>query len=204
MVTDYRQLARGAVRIVALTLAVWLTMDSPAPAAGDASGAQSATNGRIRVGDIAPDFTLTTIDGETLCLGNCLGDKPVLVVFWSYFCFPCQKEIPGLQQVYEELGPDQLSVISVSLDGPSYENKLRPFLAENGITFPTAYDRLTEEFFEVAEKYGVVGTPTTFLLDARGRVRFIHLGRLDPEVLKGLVRSAKDQAFCSEIIRPVQ
>ncbi|MDF1556324.1 MAG: TlpA disulfide reductase family protein [Deferrisomatales bacterium] len=186
----------------ALALLGWmLTAASTAPRVAVA-GAPSPTNGRLRLGDIAPAFTLQTIDGESLCLGNCLGEKPTLVVFWSYFCFPCQKEIPEIQQVYQDLGQDQLSVISISLDGPAYEEKLRPFLAKNAITFPTVYDNLTAEFFEVAEKYGVVGTPTSFLLDAQGRVRFMHLGRLDPDTLKGLVRSAREQAFCSEITKP--
>ena len=193
---------RARVALPCALLLAWLfTMAAPA-AAGDAEGAPSPTNGRLRVGDIAPDFTLTSIDGAPLCLGNCLGDKPTLVVFWSYFCFPCQKEIPDLQKVYEELGAEQFAVMSISLDGPEYEDKLRPFLDKHGITFPTVYDNMTEEFFEVAEKYGVVGTPTSFLLDASGRVRFMHLGRLDADILKGLVRSAKDQAFCSEITKP--
>jgi hypothetical protein len=41
-----------------------------------------------------------------------------------------------------------------------------------------------------------------FLLDSLGRVRFIHLGRLDADTLKGLVRSAREQAFCAEITKP--
>jgi peroxiredoxin len=154
------------------------------------------------VGDIAPSFTLETIGGERLSFAQSPGDKPTLVVFWSYFCFPCQKEIPRLQQVYEELGPEQLKVIGINLDGPSFEGKVRPFLTENGITFPTVYDNLTEAFFEVAEKYGVVGTPTSFLMDAQRRVRFIQLGCLDKDILKGLIRSAQEQSYCAEITRP--
>ena len=180
----------------------WLATAAANPPRSLASDAPSATDGRLRVGDIAPNFTLPTLDGSTVRLADYLGNQPILLVFWSYFCFPCQKELPGMQAVYEELGPDQLSVLSISLDGPAYDEKVRPFLAKNGITFPTMYDNMTTEFFEIAEKYGVVGTPTLFLLDSLGRVRFIHLGRLDADTLKGLVRSAREQAFCAEITKP--
>lgn len=180
----------------------WLATATANPPQSLASDAPSATDGRLRVGDIAPNFTLQTLDGKTVCLADYLGNQPILLVFWSYFCFPCQKELPAMQALYEELGPKQLSMLSISLDGPSYDEKVRPFLAKNGITFPTMYDNMTAEFFEIAEKYGVVGTPTLFLLDSLGRVRFIHLGRLDGDTLKGLVRSAREQAFCAEITKP--
>ncbi len=164
-------------------------------------GAQPPTNGTVRVGDMAPDFELESLSGERLSLSERLDGKPVLIVFWSYFCFPCQKEVPDVEQVYRELGPDQLTVVGVSLDGPQYDQKVLPFLKSHDITFPVAYDRETEEFFETAEKYGVVGTPTSFVLDLQGRVRFIQLGRLDPDVLKGVIQSARDPSYCAEITK---
>ncbi len=186
-------------RRTALACALLLGFAGLLPAG--AAGAPSPTNGTVRVGDMAPDFSLRAMDGSTLCLTDCLGQKPILVIFWSYFCFPCQREMPVIQELYEELG-DDLGVISICLDGPEYDNKVLPFLKSKGITFPTAYDRQTEEFFEVAERYGVVGPPTSFLLDASGRVRFIHLGRLEREVLTGVVRSVRDPSYCAEILKP--
>lgn len=155
------------------------------------------------MGDLAPDFVLQSFDGKKMCLSDCLGsNKPVLLVFWSYFCFPCQKELPEVAELARELGPDQVTVLGISLDGPQYDEKILPFVAEKAITFPNGYDRETELFFEVAERYGVVGTPTTFVLDPQGRVRFIHLGRLEPEVLAGVLRGVRDPSFCAEITKP--
>lgn len=157
----------------------------------------------VRVGDLAPDFTLQAFDGRELALADHLGEKPLLVVFWSFFCFPCQRELPRLEELYQELGPGQLAVIGISLDGPQFDERVLPFIRQKGITFPNAYDRETEEFFEVAERYGVVGTPTSFLVDAQGRVRFVHLGRIDSDALKSLVRTAGEQTFCPEITKPI-
>lgn len=160
------------------------------------------SNGAVRVGDLAPDFQLPILQGGQFALQDHVGKVPTLVVFWSYFCFPCQREIPALEEIQAELTTDALTVVGINLDGPEYDGKVLPFLAEHGITFPNVYDRLTEEFFEVAEKYGVVGTPTAFLLGPEGRIRFIHLGRLEPKLLRGLVKNARDQAYCAEITRP--
>lgn len=173
---------------------------SAAPAAD--TGAPTAATGAVRVGDMAPDFALEFLDGRTLRLSEHLGNTPVLLIFWSYFCFPCQRELPELAELERELGPREVTVLGVSLDGPQFDEKIRPFLAAKAITFPNAYDRETETYFEVAERYGVVGTPTTFVLDPQGRIRFIHLGRLEASVAAGIVRGVRDPSFCAEILKP--
>ncbi len=151
---------------------------------------------------MAPDFTLETLEGSTVRLSELLGGQPVVLLFWSYFCFPCQKEVPDIDALYRELGAEKVRLIGISLDGPQYDGKVRPFLAEKGISFPNAYDRETEQFFEVAERYGVVGTPTLFVVDPQGRVRFIHLGRVEGPILSGIIDGARDQTFCPEIVKP--
>ena len=171
----------------------------PLPALGDAP---SPASGSVRVGDIAPGFRLHTFQGDPIDLAELVGKRPVLLFFWSFFCHPCQTEISAIEGLHREMGPSRLAIVGISLDGPRFDARIRPFMEQKGITFPNGYDRETGDFFEVADRYGVVGTPTSFLLDTQGRVRFIHLGRLDPEALKALVKSACDNAFCAEIAKP--
>jgi peroxiredoxin len=167
------------------------------------AGATKPTNdGSIRVGDKAPTFNLPDLDGKPLCLTDCLGDKPTILVFWSYFCFPCQSEMPILQKFYEETGKENLSLVAISLDSTDFSKFIDPFVTKHKLTFPILYDKETELFYDTAEKYGVVGTPTTFLLDGDGVIRFIHLGRLNESVLKGIVESAKSKSYCADIIKP--
>jgi peroxiredoxin len=168
----------------------------------ETSSPPPTTNGVVRVGDMAPHFTLTTLDGKQVGLADSVGKKPTVLVFWSYFCFPCQAEMPILQEYYSEMGTDKISIIAVSLDGHCYDNFVLPFVAENKLTFPIAYDRETKEFFEIAEKFGVVGTPTFFIIDDQGRIRFIQLGRLEKEILRGVVDGVKSKSFCAEIVKP--
>ncbi|GAB6063783.1 TlpA family protein disulfide reductase [Deferrisoma palaeochoriense] len=194
-----RETLRNAVQrllalLAVLAVALWGSPAHP--------GAPRPTDGTVRVGDMAPDFRLTTFDGAPLCLTDCLnGGKPVLLVFWSYFCFPCQKELPAIAELARSLG-DRVRVVGICLDGPQYDNKILPFIEANRITFPNGYDRQTQRFFEVAERYGVVGTPTLYLVDATGRIRFIHLGRIPTDVLEKVIESAQDPSFCAEILPP--
>jgi peroxiredoxin len=162
----------------------------------------STENSVVRVGDMAPDFTLRSFGGKDVHLSDHFGETPVLVIFWSFFCFPCQKEIPQIEELYRELTSARLAIIGVCLDGPEYDTRVLPFVEEKGITFPNAYDRQSQHFYEIAERYGVIGTPTSFLLDAHGRIRSIHLGRLDLAVLKSLVKNAAEHSFCAEITKP--
>ena len=186
----------GTATLAALVLAPGTGRAPPARAA------QPPTTGSVRVGDFAPEFTLKTFAGGSLKLADHLGKRPVLLVFWSFFCFPCQKEMPEIEEFARQLGPDSLTVIGICLDGPAYEERLLPFVRDKGITYPMVYDKETEEYFETAERYGVVGTPTLFLIDPQRRIRLIHLGRLDRDMLAGAVKAAREQSFCSEITKP--
>ena len=188
------------MRTRAITLCFLLVLWSGALAA--AGPARSPTDGTVRVGDMAPGFRLVAMDGTPFDLSERLGrGRPVLLVFWSYFCFPCQREMPLVAEMARELG-DRVDVLGICLDGPRYDDRVLPFLRKNRITFPNAYDRRNRTFFEVAERYGVLGTPTFFLLDEHGRVRFIHLGRLPTSALRQVVEAAGDAAFCPDITPP--
>jgi peroxiredoxin len=83
--------------------------------------------------------------------------------------------MPALQRVHEQLGPSGLTVVAVSVDAaPGMINAwgrpggdIREFMKEQGITFEVLWDPSGE--LETA--YGLLGLPTTFLIDRRGRIR---------------------------------
>lgn len=170
-------------------------------AAEEAASPPPISDGTVRVGDIAPDFELTTIDGKALRLKDMTGKKATIIVFWSFFCFPCQTEMPELQAFMDGVTGD-VTLAAIALDGPQYDKYVLPFVEEKNLKFPIAYDRENERFFDVAEKFGVIGTPTIFVLDDTKRIRFIHLGKIEKNVLAAIVDGVKTKSFCSDIVKP--
>jgi thiol-disulfide isomerase/thioredoxin len=67
-----------------------------------------------RAGFRAPDFTLTTLDGETVTLSDLRG-QPVLINFWATWCPPCRAEMPAIQAAYEQYAAQELVVLGVDM-----------------------------------------------------------------------------------------
>jgi peroxiredoxin len=140
----------------------------------------------LNPGDIAPNFSLPGLDGESMALYNLRG-RPVLVNFWATWCGPCRQEMPDFQMLWEERGPDGLLILAVNTTTTERSlSDVREFVAEMGLTFPILLDVANQ----ANQAYRVTTQPTTVLVDAEGRVvgRFnglVTLGQLLP-LLEGL------------------
>ncbi|MCB0063502.1 MAG: TlpA family protein disulfide reductase [Caldilineaceae bacterium] len=119
----------------------------------------------------APDFTLTTLDGEEFALSAQQG-TPIVLNFWATWCGPCQNEMPALQTASERFG-GRVQIVGVD-QGETAEVVAR-FAEEMGITFAMPID--TE--MAVGELYGVRAMPTTFFIDRNGVIRHIYLGEMN-------------------------
>jgi len=129
-------------------------------------------------GNVAPDFTLTKLDGQPVTLSNLRG-KPTLINFWATWCPPCRSELPTLQAAYQKYG-DQIGFIAVDVkeDAPT----VSAFVEQLGLTFPIAIDANGS----VSDSaYQVLGIPTTLFIDERGVVSKRHVGPLDEATLEG-------------------
>jgi len=121
------------------------------------------------VGRRAIDFTLPTFDGRRVTLSDLRG-KVVLLDFWASWCVPCRKELPYLDKMMKTYGRGDFLVVAVNID-----NELanaRKFMADYDITLESLWDAKKK----VVSAYDIATMPTTFLLDKRGRVRFVHQG----------------------------
>jgi thiol-disulfide isomerase/thioredoxin len=98
----------------------------------------------------------------------------VLVVnFWATWCEPCRDEMPSLQRLADKLAGKPFEVLAVNF-GESPE-KVAQFLGKEKVTLPVMLDTQKES----ARAWGVGGLPMTFLVDARGRVRYSVFGERD-------------------------
>ena len=108
------------------------------------------------------DFTLTDLDGKPWSLKEQRG-KVVVLNFWATWCPPCRKEMPDLEALYRQFKDQGLVILAISDES---ENKVRPFIAEQKVTYPILLDpgRKVNELFQIN------GIPKTFVYDRNGKL----------------------------------
>jgi cytochrome c biogenesis protein CcmG, thiol:disulfide interchange protein DsbE len=133
----------------------------------------------LDVGSRAPDYAALTLDGDTVELASFRGDV-VLLNIWATWCPPCVREMPALQRLHEELEPQGLRIIAVSVDAVAGAlgafgqpgGDVAEFRDDFGITFTVLHDPSGR----IQSLYQVNGLPTTYLIDRDGRIRRKVLG----------------------------
>ena len=88
----------------------------------------------IDVDNRAPNFDAVTIDGEETSL-EALRGQIVLVNFWGTWCGPCIREMPDLQEVYEQYSDDGFTILALATRGDTREDVIE-FREEHELTFP--------------------------------------------------------------------
>ena len=134
----------------------------------------------------APDFDLMDMDGNRHRLSDYRG-RVVIVNFWATWCPPCREEMPSMQRAWELLEPEGIVMLAVNV-GES-EDTIFQFTANYPVEFPLPMDRDSK----VIDSWPIMGLPTTFVVDPRGRLFYRAIGGRawdDPELLM-LVRALK-------------
>jgi peroxiredoxin len=135
-------------------------------------------------GDVvmAPDFTLPSLDGGTRSLADFRG-RPLILVFWRINCPSCEYQMPFLQAFYEKWSDDEVALVTVNVGEPPA--MVGEYVARHGLTFPVLLDTRQQ----VAQTYGIIGVPFTFLIDAEGIVRAYKVGPFQgSEAIEGAVK----------------
>lgn len=123
---------------------------------------------------LAPDFTLTSIDGTQLSLKSLRG-KFVVIDFWGSWCPWCIKGFPALKAYYEQHS-DRLEVLGV--DCNDTEEQWRAAVKEHSL--PWKQVRMEKGQEDVLRAYGVRGFPTKVIVSPEGKLLNTTVGE-DPE-----------------------
>ena len=116
------------------------------------------------VGGPAPEIALKDLQGQEVRLSDLRG-KVVLLNFWATWCKPCKEEMPAMQAAYDKLRDEGLVVLAVNeLEDVQ---RVAEHVRSHGHTFPVVMDHDNR----IANRYGVVGLPASFLIDRQGIVR---------------------------------
>jgi peroxiredoxin len=131
----------------------------------------------IKQGQPAPNFTLTSLEGQTVNLSDYAG-QVVMVNMWATWCPPCKAEMPDIHQYYQAHQADGFVVLAVNSQEDA--STVKTFIDATGFTFPV----LVDLGGTVMNLYNVRGLPTSVIVDRDGTIKYTHTGQISPDQLE--------------------
>jgi cytochrome c biogenesis protein CcmG, thiol:disulfide interchange protein DsbE len=131
----------------------------------NALAAEKAKEVGLSVGNVAPDFSLQTLNGKTVHLSDFRG-KPVIVNFWTTWCPPCKKEMPDMEKFYRNYH-SEVELLAVHLTSQDTRENVKSFVNEYQLSFPVVLD----EKKKALELYHIQTIPTSYIIDKDGVIR---------------------------------
>ncbi len=166
----------GSIAMVAILLIVALALANRVPETASTAPIDS----KIKVGDAAPDFTVSSTGGP-FTLSTSSG-RPTMLEVFATWCPHCQREAPIISRLAAEfkgrvnvVGVDG-SPYAIDESSPETQNDVVNWADKFGATYPVAYD----QNLDVAHKYLQGGFPTVVLIGTDGKVQSIRSGEMPP------------------------
>ncbi|HEX4740914.1 MAG TPA: TlpA disulfide reductase family protein [Caulobacteraceae bacterium] len=130
-----------------------------------------------KVGQPAPDFTVTTFGGRTVKLADLKGDV-IILNFWATWCAPCREELPLLEAYFRTYSKYGFQVLAVATEDSVPESKLRPLAQKLTIPFVK----------HLKGPYRDVGAvPTNYVIDRSGKIVYAKAAAFDLDSLNALI-----------------
>ncbi|MDT8862909.1 redoxin domain-containing protein [Alkalihalobacillus sp. MEB130] len=143
------------------------------------------SSSQIAVNQVAPNFTLQTIEGEHVALADFQG-KPVMLNFWATWCPPCRAELPDMERFYKNE-----EVVLLAINGTNTERSIddvKQFVSNMELSFPV----LADETGEISRLFQIGPMPTSIFINERGMITDIHIGAMNEEMMKRKLEAIKE------------
>ena len=180
-----RRLAVGLVAVLALSAC---STASSSIAAGAKNGGVGFVSGDGTIEKLAPASRTTsirvqgtTLEGAPLDTATYRG-KVVVINTWGSWCPPCNAEAPGLAKTWESVRGRGVQFVGVDLRESAASG--RAFQRKYAITYPSVGDGTS---IQLQLKGKAAATPSTLILDRRGRLAARVSGQTDASTLSGLI-----------------
>ena len=136
------------------------------------TGGAHAAGFEARASTPAPLLQAQDMNGAPQTLAGYRG-KVVLLNFWASWCPPCLREMPSMERLKQKMADRPLEI--VALDSAETAEEVSAFLSRMKLSFPILLDPDGSN----TRRWKVFALPTSFLLDAEGRVRYVLTGPTD-------------------------
>lgn len=209
---DKKTITIALLIIVAIVGATWWMGERN----GWADIGTGGTNAQLlpKIGEEAPSFFTLREDGTPMELSQFRG-QPVWLNFWGSWCPPCRAEMPEFISAYNELTPEGVVVLAVSVGEPP-EQSIR-YRDLSGGTFPVYIDpsfitsfvdaeenpALAERFDAMRNDWQINNYPTHVFIDADGIVQDIVLAQMTEEEMLNTARSLTDGSTQSRLPKAI-
>ncbi|MEO8133722.1 MAG: TlpA disulfide reductase family protein [Betaproteobacteria bacterium] len=139
----------------------------------------------VESGQPAPDFTVADAAGKPVQLASLRG-KVVYVDFWASWCAPCRRSFPWMNAMHQKYAGAGLVVLGINVD--KKREAADKFLAQVPAQFSIGYD----DKGAIPTLYAVKAMPSSLLIDAQGRIVYVHAGFRDEDTadLEARIRAA--------------
>lgn len=119
-----------------------------------------------QVGDVAPDFEIVQMNGETFKLSDYTGKQSVYLVFWNAWCTNCFKKIPQLKETQANLA-DKIKIIAINTSRKDSIEESIAFQKKFEINYSLAFDHGKK----VTDLYAAKHVPYAFIIDINGKIQ---------------------------------
>ncbi len=137
----------------------------------------------------APDFSLPTLDGDTITLSELRG-YPVVLNFWASWCPPCRLEMPALVEAYETYREDRLMILGMNMTYQDTVDDAREFVETYDVTYPTLLDNTGDVS---RDRYRIMGVPTSIFINREGYIVRTHLGAMNRSQIDAFIQEILDE-----------
>ncbi|MEW5807285.1 MAG: peroxiredoxin family protein [Acidobacteriota bacterium] len=119
-------------------------------------------------GKVAPDFTLTDIDGKSFTIGKFRDHGVIHLFFTAVWCIPCRQEITKINDAYERFKAQGYTPLAIGVPTRQTPERLREYRQKEKIKFPLLFDSSGK----VVESYRAEFLPRSILIDKKGTIRY--------------------------------